>query len=203
MQLLDNSANDSHPTSKSATTGQTKSKTSICPLKWEIGPLNLFPPCGLTDKAPDYGSGDYRFKSCHGSYHKSCTRRLHHGPGPGDADNRQCKHDRSKCHFDEKWHRSIMFFKWNRTLYWTSALTGNNLSDLVLTSQQTFLTDTNDEHTKNGCLCVLHINPMVNTFKMCVCQNVAKTIFHASSSLTQFFEMMATAENYHWWVRKI
>ena len=25
-------------------------------------------PCGLMDKAPDFGSGDCRFESCHGRY---------------------------------------------------------------------------------------------------------------------------------------
>ena len=33
-----------------------------------ITSLNIQRPCGLMDKAPDFGSGDCRFESCHGRY---------------------------------------------------------------------------------------------------------------------------------------
>ena len=32
------------------------------------GPAHQVRPCGLMDKAPDFGSGDCRFESCHGRF---------------------------------------------------------------------------------------------------------------------------------------
>ena len=34
------------------------------------GPAHQVRPCGLMDKAPDFGSGDCRFESCHGRINK-------------------------------------------------------------------------------------------------------------------------------------
>ena len=39
-------------------------KNQLFPLFGYV--LNHHGPCGLMDKAPDFGSGDCRFESCHG-----------------------------------------------------------------------------------------------------------------------------------------
>ena len=51
------------------------------------GPTHQVRPCGLMDKAPDFGSGDCRFESCHGRINKfsSVIRSKYLAPDEVDA----------------------------------------------------------------------------------------------------------------------
>ena len=51
------------------------------------GPAHQVRPCGLMDKAPDFGSGDCRFESCHGRINKfsSVIRSKYLAPDEVDA----------------------------------------------------------------------------------------------------------------------
>ena len=56
------------------TEGNSDARTCFCLPKWQIRGWGIFiwpsayprRPCGLTDKASDFGSEDCRFESCHG-----------------------------------------------------------------------------------------------------------------------------------------